>query len=29
VLIVPDLDGATPVPDLAHRLRRQLGLEET
>jgi len=28
VLIVPDIDGATPVPDLALRLRRQLGLEE-
>jgi vacuolar-type H+-ATPase subunit F/Vma7 len=27
VLIVPDLDRATPVPDLAARLRRQLGLE--
>jgi vacuolar-type H+-ATPase subunit F/Vma7 len=27
VLIVPDLDGGTPVPDLAQRLRRQLGLE--
>ena len=27
VLIVPDLDGGTPVPDLARRLRRQLGLE--
>ena len=29
VLIVPDLDGATPVPDLALRLRKQLGLVET
>jgi vacuolar-type H+-ATPase subunit F/Vma7 len=28
VLIVPDIDGATPVPDLALRLRRQLGLVE-
>jgi len=28
VLIVPDVDGGTPVPDLALRLRRQLGLEE-
>ena len=27
VLIVPDLDGSTPVPDLAVRLRKQLGLE--
>ena len=27
VLIMPDLDGGTPVPDLAQRLRRQLGLE--
>ena len=27
VLIVPDLDGEAPVPDLAARLRRQLGLE--
>ena len=27
VLVVPDLDGATPVPDLAARLRTQLGLE--
>jgi len=27
VLVVPDLDGATPVPDLASRLRKQLGLE--
>jgi hypothetical protein len=27
VLIVPDLDRAAPVPDLAARLRRQLGLE--
>jgi vacuolar-type H+-ATPase subunit F/Vma7 len=27
VLIVPDLAGGTPVPDLAQRLRRQLGLE--
>ena len=27
VLIVPDVDGATPVPDLASRLRRQLGLD--
>jgi len=25
--LVPDLDGGTPVPDLAQRLRRQLGLE--
>jgi vacuolar-type H+-ATPase subunit F/Vma7 len=29
VLIVPDIDGATPVPDLALRLRRQLGLVES
>jgi vacuolar-type H+-ATPase subunit F/Vma7 len=29
VLIVPDIDGATPVPDLALRLRRQLGLVDT
>src|SRR5512137_2261075 len=28
VLVVPDLDGATAVPDLAARLRRQLGLEQ-
>lgn len=28
VLIVPDIDAATPVPDLAQRLRRQLGLVE-
>ncbi len=27
VLIVPDVDGGTPVPDLASRLRRQLGLD--
>ena len=27
VLIVPDLAGAVPVPDLAARLRRQLGME--
>ena len=27
VLIVPDLDGATPVPDLVIRLKRLLGLE--
>jgi len=27
VLVVPDLDGATPVPDPAAHLRRQLGLE--
>jgi vacuolar-type H+-ATPase subunit F/Vma7 len=27
VLVVPDIDGATPVPDLALRLRIQLGLE--
>jgi len=26
-LIVPDLTGAVPVPDVAARLRRQLGLE--
>jgi hypothetical protein len=29
VMIVPDIDGATPVPDLALRLRRQLGLVES
>ena len=28
VLVVPDIDNATPVPDLASRLRRQLGLEQ-
>jgi vacuolar-type H+-ATPase subunit F/Vma7 len=28
VLIVPDIDGGTPVPDLARRLRTLLGLEE-
>jgi vacuolar-type H+-ATPase subunit F/Vma7 len=28
VLIVPDTDGGTPVPDLALRLRKLLGLEE-
>jgi vacuolar-type H+-ATPase subunit F/Vma7 len=27
VLVVPDLTMATPLPDLAARLRRQLGLE--
>jgi len=27
VLVVPDLLGETPLPDLAARLRRQLGLE--
>jgi vacuolar-type H+-ATPase subunit F/Vma7 len=27
VLVVPDLDRATPLPDLALRLRKQLGLE--
>jgi vacuolar-type H+-ATPase subunit F/Vma7 len=27
VLIVPDLHGAVPLPDLAARLRTQLGLE--
>jgi len=27
VLIVPDPVGETPVPDVAARLRRQLGLE--
>jgi vacuolar-type H+-ATPase subunit F/Vma7 len=27
VLIVPDLHGAVPLPDLAARLRSQLGLE--
>lgn len=27
VLIVPDLGGGVPVPDLAARLRKQLGLE--
>jgi vacuolar-type H+-ATPase subunit F/Vma7 len=27
VLVVPDLASATPLPDLAARLRRQLGLE--
>lgn len=27
VLIVPDLGGATPVPDVALRIRKQLGLE--
>jgi vacuolar-type H+-ATPase subunit F/Vma7 len=27
VLIVPDLHGAVPLPDLAARLRGQLGLE--
>lgn len=27
VAIVPDLAGAAPLPDLATRLRRQLGLE--
>jgi len=26
-LIVPDLAGAVPVPDIAARLRRQLGME--
>jgi len=26
-LIVPDLSGAVPVPDVATRLRRQLGME--
>jgi vacuolar-type H+-ATPase subunit F/Vma7 len=28
VLIVPDIDGGTPVPDPALRLRKLLGLEE-
>lgn len=28
-LIVPDLLGAAPLPDLAARLRRELGLEAT
>jgi len=28
VLIVPDIDRATPVPDLARRLKKLLGLEE-
>lgn len=27
VLVVPDLQGGTPLPDLAARLRTQLGLE--
>jgi vacuolar-type H+-ATPase subunit F/Vma7 len=27
MLIVPDLDGTTELPDLAARLRRQLGLD--
>ena len=27
VLVVPDLQGAVPLPDLAARLRGQLGLE--
>jgi vacuolar-type H+-ATPase subunit F/Vma7 len=27
VLVVPDLHGETPLPDLAARLRTQLGLE--
>ena len=27
LLIVPDLNGAVPLPDLAARLRAQLGLE--
>ncbi|MDP3702585.1 MAG: hypothetical protein Q8R72_16930 [Hylemonella sp.] len=27
VLVVPDLQGQTPLPDLATRLRAQLGLE--
>jgi hypothetical protein len=27
VLIVPDLHGEVPLPDLAARLRSQLGLE--
>jgi hypothetical protein len=27
VLVAPDLLGETPLPDLAARLRRQLGLE--
>ena len=27
VVVVPDLEGAVPVPDLAARLRAQLGLE--
>ena len=27
VLVVPDLHGETPLPDLAARLRAQLGLE--
>ena len=27
VIVVPDLDHATPLPDLALRLRKQLGLE--
>ena len=27
VLLVPDLEGEVPVPDLAERLRAQLGLE--
>lgn len=27
VLVVPDLQGEVPLPDLAARLRRQLGLE--
>ena len=26
-LVVPDLRGAVPLPDPAHRLRRQLGLD--
>ena len=28
VVIVPDVHNATPIPDLANRLRRQLGLLE-
>jgi vacuolar-type H+-ATPase subunit F/Vma7 len=29
MVIVPDLRGETPPPDLAARLRRELGLEES
>jgi hypothetical protein len=28
VLVVPDLQGEVPLPDLAARLRAQLGFEE-